>query len=133
MKIHHLLLAILLLSQCTPARRTATDDGLYKSLAAKRVLLPNQWSLTPAGQVHRQLGDLPLQIALSPDGSLMAVTCNGVGKQKLQLFRTSSDAVQLSEVEIPKAWYGLAISKDNKAVRLRGGGKTSQPRCHLQD
>ncbi len=121
MKLHSfLLLLAFLLTQCTPTRRTASDDGLYKSLAAKRVQLPNQWSLTPAGQVHRQLGDLPLQIALSPDGTLMAVTCNGVGTQKLQLFRTS-DAVQLSEVEIPKAWYGLAFSKDNKKLYASGG------------
>ncbi len=122
MKIHCVLLFVgaFLLTQCTPARRTASADGLYKSLAAKRVQLPNQWSLTPAGQVHRQLGDLPLQIALSPDGKLMAVTCNGVGTQKLQLFRTS-DAVQLSEVEIPKAWYGLAFSKDGKKLFASGG------------
>jgi DNA-binding beta-propeller fold protein YncE len=120
MKWHPLLLALLLFSQCTPARRTASADKLYKSLSAKRVLLPNQWSLTPAGQVHRQLGDLPLQIALSPDGSLMAVTCNGVGMHTLQLFRTV-DAMPLSAVEIPKAWYGLVFSKDNQTLYASGG------------
>ncbi|MBK9018283.1 MAG: bifunctional YncE family protein/alkaline phosphatase family protein [Saprospiraceae bacterium] len=121
MKLHSflLLLATLLLCQCKTAQRTSGDQ-LYKSLAAKRVQLPNQWKLTPAGSVHRQLGDLPLQIALSADGKLMAVTNNGVGVQKLQLFRTS-DAVQLSEIEIPKAWYGLAFSGDGKNLFASGG------------
>ncbi len=121
MKLHFfiLLLATLLFSQCKTSHR-ASGDQLYKSLSAKRVQLPNQWMLTPAGEIHRQLGDLPLQIALSPDGKLMAVTNNGVGTQKIQLFRTS-DATQLSEIEIPKAWYGLAFSGDGKTLFATGG------------
>ncbi|MBI1226053.1 MAG: hypothetical protein GC192_12530 [Bacteroidetes bacterium] len=124
MKNHYFLLpaAILLalfFTQCKTAQRAASNQ-LYQTLAAKRVQLPNQWSLTPAGEVHRQLGDLPLQIALSPAGKLMAVTCNGVGEQKIQLFR-SGDAVQLSEIVIPKAWYGLAFSKDGKMLFASGG------------
>ncbi|MCB0521420.1 MAG: hypothetical protein KDD27_20940 [Saprospiraceae bacterium] len=121
MKLHSLLLLIWLaiLAACNAARKTA-DNTLYQSLSAKRVQLPNQWMLTPAGTVHRPLGDLPLQIALSPDKKLMAVTNNGVGVQKIQLFRTS-DAVQLSEIEIPKAWYGLAFSKDAKKLYASGG------------
>ncbi len=121
MKIPSLLLVfmLLLLVQCTPSRRLSSDN-LYQNLSAKRVQLPNLWMLTPAGQVHRPLGDLPLQIALSPGGKLMAVTNNGVGVQKLQLFR-ASDAEQLDEVEIPKAWYGLAFSKDSKSLFASGG------------
>ena len=113
------LLAALLFTQCKTGQR-ASGDQLYQSLAAKRVQLPNQWMLTPAGSAHRQLGDLPLQIALSADKKMMAVTNNGVGVQKLQLFRTS-DAVQLSEIEIPKAWYGLAFSSDGKKLFASGG------------
>lgn len=114
-----LLPFLLLLAQCKPAKRAAGDQ-LYQTLTAKRVQLPNQWMLTPAGDVHRQLGDLPLQIARSADGTLLAATNNGVGVQKIQLFRTS-DAVQLSEIEIPKAWYGLAFSSDGKKLFASGG------------
>jgi DNA-binding beta-propeller fold protein YncE len=114
-----LLPLLLLFTQCQTAHR-ASGDKIYHSLAAKRVQLPNQWMLTPAGDVHRQLGDLPLQIARSADGKLLAVTNNGVGVQKIQLFRTS-DAAQLSEIEIPKAWYGLAFSSDGKKLFASGG------------
>ncbi len=126
MKIHSfllpsatLLLAALLFTQCKTAQR-ASGDKLYQSLAAKRVQLPNQWMLTPAGDVQRQLGDLPLQIAVSPYGNWLAVTNNGVGVQKLQLFRLR-DAVLLSEIEIPKAWYGLAFNEDGSKLYASGG------------
>ncbi len=122
MKLHSfllLLLATLLFTQCKTAQR-ASGDQLYQSLAAKRVQLPNQWMLTPAGSVHRQLGDLPLQIAVSPYGNWLAVTNNGVGVQKIQLFR-QRDAVLLSEVEIPKAWYGLAFNEDGSKLYASGG------------
>ncbi|MCF8244992.1 MAG: hypothetical protein K9J37_11560 [Saprospiraceae bacterium] len=121
MKIHFflLLLAALLFTQCKTAQR-ASGEKLYQSLAAKRVQLPNQWMLTPAGDVHRQLGDLPLQIAVSPYGNWLAVTNNGVGVQKIQLFR-QRDAVLLSEIEIPKAWYGLAFNEDGSKLYASGG------------
>jgi DNA-binding beta-propeller fold protein YncE len=113
------LLTLLLFTQCNPSRRI-TSDQIYQSLAAKRVQLPNQWSLTPAGEVQRPLGDLPLQIAVSPFGNYFAVTNNGVGEQKIQLFR-AKDAVQVSEVPIPKSWYGLVFSDDGKKLYASGG------------
>lgn len=41
-----------------------------------RVNLPNGWSLTPVGDQVR-LGDLPLNIAVSPSQEMAAVTNNG--------------------------------------------------------
>lgn len=114
-----LLTCALLFTQCKSAQRAASQQ-LYQSLADKRVQLPNQWRLTPAGEVHRQLGDLPLQIATQPFGDYYAVTNNGVGVQKLQLFRTR-DASLASEVEIPKAWYGLEFGFDGKRLYASGG------------
>ncbi|HND88548.1 MAG TPA: hypothetical protein PK971_09470, partial [Saprospiraceae bacterium] len=46
---------------------------LYSQLSGRRIQLPNQWRLTPAGS-SVQLADLPLQIAVSPDGKYLAVT-----------------------------------------------------------
>ena len=68
---------------------------------AERVHLPNGWSLTPLGR-SLPLGDLPLNIAVSPSKKLIAVTNNGQSTQTIQLI----DAVQfrlLSEVVIPKS------------------------------
>jgi len=86
---------------------------------AERVHLPNGWSLTPLGR-SLPLGDLPLNIAVSPSGKLIAVTNNGQSTQTIQLV----DAVHfrlLSEVVIPKSWLGLVFSGDEKSLYASGG------------
>ena len=43
---------------------------------ASQVALPNGWKLSPVGKLL-PLGDLPLNMAVSPSGKLLAVTNNG--------------------------------------------------------
>ena len=43
---------------------------------ARRILLPNGWSLTPLGNAI-PLGDLPLNVIVSPHKKYIAVTDNG--------------------------------------------------------
>jgi len=83
------------------------------------VLLPNGWSLTPAGR-SLEVGDLPLNIAVSASEKLMAVTNNGQGKQTIQLIDTKSEKV-LDNIEIPKSFYGLKFSRDEKNLYASGG------------
>ncbi len=85
----------------------------------KRVMLPNGWSLSPAGR-SLELGDLPLNIAVSASQRLMAVTNNGQGRQTIQLIDPVKEKV-LHSVEIPKSFYGLAFSKDEKFLYASGG------------
>ena len=54
---------------------------------AQSVMLPNGWRLTPAGK-HLPLGDLPLNMAVSPNGRWLAVTNNGYGRQCVKVFDT---------------------------------------------
>jgi YVTN family beta-propeller protein len=86
---------------------------------APKTTLPNGWSLSPAGRSF-PLGDLPLNIAVSPSRKLMAVTNNGQSVQSLQLIDPQSEKVLHSTV-IPKAWYGLAFSADEKRLYASGG------------
>ena len=72
------------LTQKTVAQ-TDFNPGIYKNLSQKRLTLPNQWSLTPAGDYSLQLGDLPLNAVWSSSKKYLAVTNNGVGKQFIQL------------------------------------------------
>jgi hypothetical protein len=58
-------------------------QNLNAQLESRRVMLPNGWSLTPAGR-SVEVGDLPLNIAVSSSQKLMAVTNNGQGKQTIQ-------------------------------------------------
>src|SRR5438445_299858 len=48
------------------------------------VLLPNQWSLRPAGK-QLKLGDLPVQIALHPNERWAAVLHAGYGEHEIVL------------------------------------------------
>ena len=102
-----------------PNERKAHLDSLVKQLEAKRVTLPNGWSLSPAG-VSLPLGDLPMNLVISPSGKFMAVTNNGQGKQTLTLIDPTGEKI-LDEVEIRKSWYGLAFNRDETRLFASGG------------
>ncbi|MHB9027544.1 MAG: beta-propeller fold lactonase family protein [Candidatus Latescibacterota bacterium] len=82
--------------------------------------LPNRWILTPAGE-HIPVGDLPLNMALSPDGSLLAVTNNGYSRQFISLIDVRGDSIA-GEIPLSKSFYGLAFSPDGKRLYASGGG-----------
>ena len=83
------------------------------------VLLPNGWKLSPAGR-SLPLGDLPLNMAVSRSGKRIAVTNNGQSVQSIQLIDPAREK-QLDVVEIPKSWYGLKFSPDEKFLYASGG------------
>jgi len=64
--------------------------------------LPNNWMLTPAGE-HIPVGDLPLNMAVSPDGTLLAVTNNGFTRQFISLIDVKEDSV-VSELSLEKSF-----------------------------
>jgi YVTN family beta-propeller protein len=83
------------------------------------VLLPNGWQLSPAGKSLR-LGDLPLNMAVSPSKKLIAVTNNGQSVQSIQLIDVQREKILDSKV-IPKSWYGLKFSSNEKYLYASGG------------
>lgn len=94
-----------------------------KQAGSPSVLLPNGWSLSPVGQ-SLPLGDLPLNIAVSPNKRLLAVTNNGQGKQSLQLIDAKKGRL-LHSFEIPMAWLGLAFGDDSKTLYVSGGNRNA--------
>src|SRR6188508_3559729 len=90
-----------------------------QQIESKRVDLPNGWGLTPVGKAL-PLGDLPLNMAVSTSKKLIAVTNNGQSVQSLQLIDAVNDKV-LSSVIIPKSWYGIKFSSDEKFLYASGG------------
>ena len=110
------LLATAALSLLIGAARAQlpTDDP-----RAAKILLPNGWSLTPAGR-PLPLGDLPLNMQLAPDGNMLAVTNNGQSTQTIQLIDPQREKL-LDEQVIGKAWYGLAFSPKGDKLYASGG------------
>ncbi|MBK8506102.1 MAG: beta-propeller fold lactonase family protein [Saprospiraceae bacterium] len=89
------------------------------SQTLKKVLLPNGWSLSPAGNMIA-LGDLPLNIAVSPSKKLLAVTNNGQSVQSVQLIDVQNEKV-IDQIVLEKSWYGLKFSPDEKFLYVGGG------------
>jgi YVTN family beta-propeller protein len=93
--------------------------SIEKELESKKVTLPNGWTLSPAGRSF-PLGDLPLNIAVSPSKKLMAVTNNGQGVQSIQLINPATEKI-FDNIIVPKSWYGLKFSADEKILYASGG------------
>lgn len=114
MKPTHLLLLLLSISIAGWAQ-----SDLKSQLNAKRVTLPNGWKLSPHGS-SISLGDLPLNVAVSPDQRYLLVTNNGQSVQSLQLIEAATSTL-LDSQELPKSWYGLKVAADNKTIFVSGG------------
>ncbi len=70
--------------------------------------------------VHFRWVILPLNIAVSPSKKLMAVTNNGQSVQSIQLINPATEKI-LDNVMVPKSWYGLKFSADEKYFYASGG------------
>jgi YVTN family beta-propeller protein len=94
-------------------------NSVQNELTKKQVTLPNGWKLSPVGR-SLPLGDLPLNIAVSSSQRLIAVTNNGQSVQSIQLIDAKQEKV-LDNIVIPKSWYGLTFSADEKFLYASGG------------
>ena len=98
---------------------------------ASAIKLPNGWSLSPAGTQIR-LGDLPLNIAISPNLKYAVVTNNGQSTQSIQLISLSNQKV-LETLEMKKSWLGLAFSENGKTIYASGGNDNIILRFVIKD
>jgi len=90
-----------------------------KEIESTRVSLMNGWKLSPVGKML-PVGDLPLNIAVSSSGKMLAVTNNGQSDQSIHLIDSEKMEV-LDSVVIAKGWLGLTFSKDEKYLYASGG------------
>jgi YVTN family beta-propeller protein len=88
-------------------------------IESHRVSLPNGWKLTPVGKML-PLGDLPLNIAVSPSKKLAAITNNGQSDQTIRLVDIEREII-LDSITIGKSWLGLIFSGDGKYLYASGG------------
>ncbi|HVB03921.1 MAG TPA: bifunctional YncE family protein/alkaline phosphatase family protein [Chitinophagaceae bacterium] len=94
--------------------------GEQKILNHRRIMLPDGWSLSPAGFTIPLKEDLPLNMAVSPGGKYLAVTNNGDGNQSITLIDPNQRRV-LDDKIIGKAWFGLKFSRNGKSLYVSGG------------
>ena len=107
----------IVISICLPVLMTTI--GWSQNPETQKLTLPNGWTLSPAGR-SIPLGDLPLNIAVSKSKKWMAVTNNGQSVQSIQLINPATEKI-LDNVVVPKSWYGLKFSADEKYLYASGG------------
>ena len=117
--VTYFLFFVVLAFSATAQNKVVDIKNVITTLESKKVLLPNGWTLTPAGR-SLEVGDLPLNMAVSSTKKLMAVTNNGQGIQTVQLIDTKTEKV-LDNIVIPKSFYGIKFSKDEKQLYVSGG------------
>jgi len=83
------------------------------------VKLPNGWSLSLVGN-QIPAGDLPLNIAISPDLNYAAVTNNGESEHSIQLIDLKEQKLLDTHV-VSKAWLGLVFGDKGKSLYASGG------------
>ncbi len=109
---------------------SVAQSDLKSQLNQKRVTLPNGWKLSPHGS-SVALGDLPLNVVVSPDQRYLLVTNNGQSVQSLQLIDAATNQV-LDSQKLPKSWYGLKVAGDNKTVFVSGGNDNCVLVFHIE-
>ena len=95
------------------------------------VKLPNGWSLSPAGK-QIPVGDLPLNIAVSPDQRYAAITNNGESEQSIQLIDLQEEKV-LDTYVIGKSWLGLVFGDKGRSLYASGGNDNFIVRFKVRD
>jgi len=73
-----------------------------------RILLPNGWWLTPAGE-QIPLGDFPMNAALSEDEKYIAVSHSGQSKAEIWFVSLQTKRT-VQKIELPDTWYGIKFS-----------------------
>ncbi len=98
-----------------PKRTPVVLPGMQ---ASGKILLPNQWSLRPAGK-QLKMGDFPVHIALHPTEPFAAVLHAGYGDHEIVIVELKEFKI-VSRVNIPETFVGLAFSPDGTQVFASG-------------
>ncbi|HEU5071587.1 MAG TPA: SMP-30/gluconolactonase/LRE family protein [Verrucomicrobiae bacterium] len=85
------------------------------------MLLPNQWSLRPAGE-QIELADFPVNIAVHPAGKFAAILHCGYSAHEVLVVDLAAQKV-VSHTRLPEAFYGLTFSRDGKMLYCSGASR----------
>ena len=99
-----------------PDRREIMLPGLTRSGS---VLLPNGWSLRPAGK-QSPLGDLPVLLVENPKAPILAILHAGYGEHEVWTLDAKSGRT-IARAAIPASFSGLTWSADGDRLYVGGG------------
>src|SRR5271166_2940001 len=117
-------LPLLLSANSASAREPSGDPrSLLRPLpglqADGAVLLPNQWSLRPAGK-QVEVGCFPVNVALHPQGDWAAILHSGYGPHEVVVVDLKTARIA-SRVTLPRTFYGLCFTPSGRRLLVSGG------------
>ena len=98
----------------------AQEKAQFAGPTDKGYLLPNGWTISPAGQ-QVTLTDLPLNIVPLRDGKHALVASSGFNKHQICLIDLAKREIVASG-QAHQSWFGLAVSPSEDKVWWSGGG-----------
>jgi YVTN family beta-propeller protein len=123
---------LLLITGCAhsirPALKPVTTEGATPGSSVTlpgrqpdgSMLLPNGWSLRPAGR-QIELGDFPVNIAVHPAGRYAAVLHAGFSQHEVVIVDLRKARV-VSRTKLKETFYGIAFSSDGQYLFCSGAG-----------
>jgi YVTN family beta-propeller protein len=86
----------------------------------RSILLPNQWSLRPAGK-HVALGDFPVNLALHPSGKWLAALHAGFSEHEIIVLELGATRQRVvCRVPLDQTFYGLTFAPDGQTLYASG-------------
>jgi YVTN family beta-propeller protein len=109
----------------------AQDPPRFPGATETGFLLPNGWTIAPAGR-QVTVADLPLNIIPLSDSQHALVATNGYNKHELSVIDLRAAKVIAREAAV-HSWFGLAVSPHEDKVWWSGGGANRLHTFDLKD
>jgi YVTN family beta-propeller protein len=127
-----LLVLCCVIQSCNPfTSETEPHHTMPGRIDDSTMRLPNNWLLTPIGE-HIEIGDLPLAIALHPDGRYAAITNSGHTPDYVSIIDLETRA-EVQQIPIPHCWVGIEFSPNGKELVVAVTGRNTIYLYQFQD
>jgi len=113
------LILALLLTASSASVGINGQTGLGKD-ASGTTQLPNGWKITPAGKTVASLGDVVVDLLLSPDGKVIVANHSGYLPHGLEVLDAGTQR-QIQHIELKTTWLGMTWSPDGRSLYVAGG------------
>src|SRR6478672_3097375 len=114
-----IFVSLFLLGSASVLSQTASPLSRDSIRSAKGTCLPTGVCLDAAGTAT-DVGNMPLALALSPEGDRLVVSLSGWREQGLEVVERGTGRI-LQRLAQPGAFFGLAFSPDGKELYASGG------------
>jgi len=121
----------------TSAPVTSEASNRLPRAIASGADLPNGWRITPAGKAIATMGDMVIDMSLSPDGRVMIANHSGFLPHGLEVIDVKSQKI-VQHIGLKSSWLGMAWSPDGKELFVSGGNsapgnKVPGTRCAIYE